>query len=176
MKPLGTSRLGLFVILALIASALGFCTPAIASSETVLQPENRAELFSTSPENCAERSTQTPETAPGYYDSLREVASDSSVAPRRTGQGPFGYPSGTTTTARETVEQAVKRIPASEKQVKSIAKRIERELGKGARREFHDLKDKALGDRTMREALEDAISLYEDAGKDVPRWLLDRLN
>ena len=77
---------------------------------------------------------------------------------------------------REAIEQAAKRIPASEKQVKNIAKRIERELGKDARREFHDLKDKALGDRTMREALDDAVSLYEDAGKDVPQWLLDRLN
>ena len=68
-----------------------------------------------------------------------------------------------------------KRIPACEKQVKSMAKRIEKELGKDARREFHDLKDKALGDRTMQEALDDAVSLFEDAGKEVPPWLRDRL-
>ncbi len=56
-----------------------------------------------------------------------------------------------------------------------MAKRIEKELGKDARREFHDLKDKALGDRTMQEALEDAASLFEEAGMEIPTWLRDRL-
>ncbi|MCP4097094.1 MAG: hypothetical protein GY748_12725 [Planctomycetaceae bacterium] len=78
-------------------------------------------------------------------------------------------------TAKKIFGKAPKRIPASEKQVKSMAKRIQKELGKDARREFHDLKDKALGDRTMQEALDDAVSLFEDAGKEVPPWLRDRL-
>ena len=61
-----------------------------------------------------------------------------------------------------------------EKRVRGIAKRIEKELGKDKRREFHDLKDRALGDRTLKEALDDAKSLYENAGKEAPRWLLDQ--
>ena len=68
-----------------------------------------------------------------------------------------------------------KRIPAPEKQIIDIAKRIARELGSDARRDFHDLKDRALGDRTIEEALGDAMSLYEDAGKEIPSWLIDRL-
>lgn len=68
-----------------------------------------------------------------------------------------------------------KRIPASEKQVRDIASRVERELGEDARRALYDAKDPALGDRTIQEVLEDAKSLYEDAGKAIPQWLLDRL-
>ncbi len=30
-------------------------------------------------------------------------------------------------------------------------------------------------DRTIEEALDDAKSLFEDAGKEIPQWLRDRL-
>ena len=69
-----------------------------------------------------------------------------------------------------------KREIASEKYVLDIARRIERELGVEARDELHDLKDTALGDRTKSEVLEDARAIYENAGREMPQWLLDRLN
>lgn len=64
-----------------------------------------------------------------------------------------------------------KRIPASEKQAVSIAKQIEKDLGKPARREFHDMKDAAMGNRTIEELRMDAQALYKQFGKEIPKWL-----
>jgi uncharacterized protein RhaS with RHS repeats len=61
--------------------------------------------------------------------------------------------------------------PASEKTAKDIAKRIERDLGKVARRDFHDAKVSGSGDRTLTQLKEDARALYIEAGKEVPSWL-----
>jgi hypothetical protein len=58
---------------------------------------------------------------------------------------------------------------ASEKLAKSIAKQIERDLGKDARREFHDMKD--IVDRTAQQLKEDAKALYDQYGKQCPRWM-----
>jgi hypothetical protein len=69
------------------------------------------------------------------------------------------------------MEEYGKRIPAPEKQVGYIRDKIYKELGKDTAREFHDLKDRALGDRTIIEAIQDAIQLYEDAGQLIPKWL-----
>jgi len=66
---------------------------------------------------------------------------------------------------------AAKRVAASEKRAKSIAKRIERELGKDARRAFRDAKEAGMGDRTVQEMLDGARSIYEIAGKEIPKWL-----
>jgi RHS repeat-associated protein len=66
---------------------------------------------------------------------------------------------------------APKRIPASEKQAKYIAKQIERDLGKDARRAFHDAKEGGVGDRTLEELKADAQALYGEAGKEIPKWL-----
>ncbi|MDD5412119.1 MAG: hypothetical protein PHF31_12020 [Methylobacter sp.] len=52
---------------------------------------------------------------------------------------------------------------------RDIAKQIEKDLGKKARREFHDLEH--LVDRTAAELRADAQQLYEEAGKVVPKWL-----
>jgi RHS repeat-associated protein len=60
---------------------------------------------------------------------------------------------------------------ASEKYAKDIAKRIEKDLGKNARRKFHDAKDSGSGDRTKEELIEDAKDLYIEAGKSIPTWL-----
>jgi len=59
--------------------------------------------------------------------------------------------------------------PASEKTAKDIAKQIERDLGKDARRLFHDMKE--AGNRTLQQLKEDAQYLYEEAGKIIPKWL-----
>ena len=61
--------------------------------------------------------------------------------------------------------------PAPEKTAKNMAKQIERDLGKDARREFHDAKQG--GDRTLRQLKEDASQLYREYGKEVPRWMSD---
>lgn len=58
---------------------------------------------------------------------------------------------------------------ASERTAKDIAKQIERDLGKDARREFHDLKEG--GDRTLNELKEHARQLYNEQGKTMPKWL-----
>jgi RHS repeat-associated protein len=60
---------------------------------------------------------------------------------------------------------------ASDKTAKDIAKRIERDLGKDARRQFHDAKSSGEGDRTMDQLKQDARDAYTDAGKDIPDWL-----
>jgi RHS repeat-associated protein len=60
--------------------------------------------------------------------------------------------------------------PASEQTAKDIAKQIERDLGKDARRDFHDIKGDDP-DRTIDQLKQDARDIYNDAGKSVPRWL-----
>jgi RHS repeat-associated protein len=61
--------------------------------------------------------------------------------------------------------------PAPEKAALDIGKQIERDLGRGARREFHDMKGQGMGDRTMVQLKADARQLYGEAGKSVPKWL-----
>ncbi len=58
---------------------------------------------------------------------------------------------------------------ASEKTAKDIAKQTERDLGKEARRAFHDMKE--CGNRTLQKLKDDARYLYEQAGKKIPSWL-----
>jgi hypothetical protein len=58
---------------------------------------------------------------------------------------------------------------APEKLAIDIAKQIERDLGKEARRAFHDLDH--LVDRTAAELRADAREIYEAAKKAVPGWL-----
>ena len=60
--------------------------------------------------------------------------------------------------------------PASEKTAKNMAKQIERDLGKDARREFHDMKSGGK-DRTLNELKQHAKWLYEEAGKPIPKWM-----
>lgn len=52
-----------------------------------------------------------------------------------------------------------------------MAKQIERDLGKDARRDFHDSKDPGAGDRTLQQLKEDAMNLYEEHGKAPPKWM-----
>jgi len=62
-----------------------------------------------------------------------------------------------------------KEPPASEKTAKDFAKQIERDLGKNARREFHDVK--TGNDRTLQELRQDAADIYQRYGKSMPRWM-----
>ncbi len=62
-----------------------------------------------------------------------------------------------------------KKEPASEKTAKSMAKQIEKDLGKDARREFHDAKQGE--DRSLQELKEDASQLYKVYGKEIPKWM-----
>ena len=59
--------------------------------------------------------------------------------------------------------------PASEKTAKDVGKQIERDINKSARRKFHDMKEG--GDRTLQQLKDDAKSLYDEAGKTMPKWL-----
>jgi len=63
------------------------------------------------------------------------------------------------------------RNPASEKRALDFASRIEQDLGKEARRIFHDLKQPGMGDRTLQELINDAIEVYKQAGRVIPQWL-----
>lgn len=57
-----------------------------------------------------------------------------------------------------------KEEPVSEKIAKSMAIQIEKDLGKDARREFHDIK---IGEaRTMSELRQDATDIYHSYGKE----------
>jgi RHS repeat-associated protein len=70
----------------------------------------------------------------------------------------------------ETKENSKENESASEKTAKDIANQIERDLGKEARREFHDMKQ-GKRDRTLKELKEDADWLYKQAGKQTPNWI-----
>ena len=82
-----------------------------------------------------------------------------------------GFAIGSLNTILLHMEEYGKRIPAPEKQVGYIRDKIYKELGKDSAREFYDLKDRALGDCTIIEVIEDAMQLYEDAGQLIPKWL-----
>ena len=60
--------------------------------------------------------------------------------------------------------------PASDKTGKDFAKQIEKDLGVDARNEFHDMKGGGP-DRTLQELKGDAKSLYDAAGKELPKWM-----
>jgi len=60
---------------------------------------------------------------------------------------------------------------APEKTSNDIHRRVERDLGKDARRELHDAKQSGSGDRTLGQLKQDARDLYNQAGKDLPNWL-----
>lgn len=60
--------------------------------------------------------------------------------------------------------------PASEATARDIAKTIERDLGKDARRDFHDAKE-GRNDRTLDQLKQDARDIYDAAGKTPPSWL-----
>lgn len=61
--------------------------------------------------------------------------------------------------------------PASEKTGTDVARRVEKDLGKSARRELHELKEKGANDRSLKQLREDAKSLYIERNKEVPKWL-----
>ena len=75
------------------------------------------------------------------------------------------------TAALDVSTTPLKRIPASESQALDIAKQIERDFDKKARRAFHDVKEKGMGDRTIGELKADAQKFYTDAGREIPNWL-----
>ena len=58
---------------------------------------------------------------------------------------------------------------ASEKTARDMAKQIERDLGKDARRDFHDMKEG--DDRSLEQIKQDAKALYEMHGKTPPKWI-----
>ena len=62
--------------------------------------------------------------------------------------------------------------PAAERTARNMADQVERDLGKEARRRFHNLKDGA--DRTLEQLREDAAELYREAGKRIPDWMRPR--
>ncbi|MEF2148463.1 RHS repeat domain-containing protein [Aquilutibacter rugosus] len=61
--------------------------------------------------------------------------------------------------------------PASEKTGRDISRRVERDLGKDAKRKFHDMKEKGAADRTLKQLQQDARDLYIDHDKEIPKWL-----
>jgi len=64
---------------------------------------------------------------------------------------------------------AAKAFKASEKTAVDMAKQIEKDLGKDARRAFHDAK--TGGDRTLQELKDDAKAMYEGTGITPPSWM-----
>ena len=70
---------------------------------------------------------------------------------------------------RVLVHNACQMGAAPEKTAVDMAKQIERDLGKEARREFHDVK--SGGDRTVQELKADAAEIYERFGKEPPKWM-----
>ena len=70
-------------------------------------------------------------------------------------------------------ENSKNRKPASEKRARDMAQQIEKDLGKEARRDFHDMKDGAGGDRTIEELKNDAQFIYDiyGNGKSPPNWM-----
>jgi RHS repeat-associated protein len=73
--------------------------------------------------------------------------------------------------AREKAQEKRDAQPASEKTAKDMAAQIERDLGKEARRDFHDAKGPGAADRTLGELKQDAEKIYEEHGKVPPRWM-----
>jgi len=67
--------------------------------------------------------------------------------------------------------KALKLGAASEKTAVAIEIRIEKDLGKRSRREFHDMKVRGAGDRSLEELKQDARDLYQGANKPIPEWL-----
>lgn len=61
--------------------------------------------------------------------------------------------------------------PASESTAQDMAKQIERDLGKDARRVFHDAKEGGVGDRSLAELKAGAKALYDQFGKTPPKWM-----
>jgi hypothetical protein len=63
--------------------------------------------------------------------------------------------------------------PASEQDANRFAKQIEKDLGKDARRTFHDMKEHGAPDRSMKQLMEDASAVYEEYGKlnNMPKWM-----
>jgi len=64
--------------------------------------------------------------------------------------------------------------PASEKTAQDMAKQIERDLGKDARRAFHDAKHGGIGDRTLAELKADAKGTLRGIRKDTAQ--MDAVN
>ena len=50
-----------------------------------------------------------------------------------------------------------------------MAKQVEKDLGREARREFHDIKEGF--DRTLSELKADAKAVYKAYGKTPPKWM-----
>jgi hypothetical protein len=61
--------------------------------------------------------------------------------------------------------------PASDKTGKDFGRRIGKDLGEDAKKEFHDMKEKGAPDRSLNQLKQDASDLYRQAGKDIPNWL-----
>ncbi|MGH9475360.1 MAG: RHS repeat-associated core domain-containing protein, partial [Terriglobales bacterium] len=61
--------------------------------------------------------------------------------------------------------------PAPKQTAQDMAAQIQRDLGRKARREFHDAKDTAGRDRTLGELNEDAERIYKGHGKQPPAWM-----
>jgi hypothetical protein len=52
-----------------------------------------------------------------------------------------------------------------------MGKKIERDLGSDARKDFHDMKERGAPDRSLRQLTEDARDVYRQHGADIPKWL-----
>jgi hypothetical protein len=63
--------------------------------------------------------------------------------------------------------------PASKKDAERFARQIEKDLGKDARRTFHDMKESGAPDRTIPQLKEDASAVYEEYNKSnaIPNWM-----
>ena len=63
--------------------------------------------------------------------------------------------------------------PASEQVARAFARQIGKDIGPDARRAFHDMKLRGAGDRSLQQLKEDALFLYEEAGRllDLPDWM-----
>jgi len=62
-----------------------------------------------------------------------------------------------------------KRQPIGEEKAISIGKAVEKALDREARRLLHELKDKALGDRTIDEIMENVIEVFDLYNEQIPR-------
>ncbi len=64
-----------------------------------------------------------------------------------------------------------KEQPASDKVGKQMGNQIEKDIGKEAKQDFHGAKEAGAPDRTMSQLKQDAIDIYQTAGKEIPKWL-----